>query len=89
MRLTSVVKVVILAAAVALPVSFSAAEAKTMKLPPGACAIGKKGVLASSMVCSYGCDPKTMMCMQQLCINGVLNQVGLCFSPFCSPKCGG
>ena len=89
MRLTSVVKVVILAAAVALPVSFSAAEAKTMKLPPGAYAFGKKGVIAGGVICSYNCDPKTMVCGQQLCINGALNQVGLCFSPFCSPKCGG
>ena len=89
MRAMSFVKIALLAGAVALPASFSAAEAKTMKLPPGACAFGKKGVIASGAVCSYNCDPKTMWCAQQLCVNGALNQVLPCLSPFCSPKCGG
>ena len=85
MRMISVVKILLLAAAVALP---SVASAKT-KLPPGACAFGKKGVIASGAVCSYNCDPKTMWCAQQLCVNGTLNQILPCLSPFCSPKCGG
>jgi hypothetical protein len=88
MRVVSLVKVALLAGAVALPASFSAADAKT-KLPPGACAFGKRGVIAATTICSYNCDPKTMWCAQQLCINGVLNQVLPCFAGFCTLKCGG
>jgi len=88
MRAISLVKIVLLAAAVALPVSFSAAEAK-MKLPPGACAIGKKGVLSSGAACSYQCSTVTNTCAQQTCWNGALNQIWPCFGPFCAPKCGG
>jgi hypothetical protein len=83
MRAMSFVKIALLVGAVALPASFSAAEAKMMKLPPGACKVGKKSV------CSYNCDPKTMACAQQACWNGALNQVLPCWSSFCSPKCGG
>ena len=100
MRVMSLVKVALLPGAVALPASFSAADAKAsycvastpsrlIKLPPGACAFGKKGVIATNTICSYNCDPKTMWCAQQLCSNGALNQVLPCFSGFCTPKCGG
>ncbi len=85
MRVTSIVKVAILAAAVALP---SIASAKA-KLPPGACAFGKKGVVNSGTICSYNCDPKTMWCMEQLCINGVFTAVLPCYTGFCTAKCGG
>ncbi len=87
MRLMSLVKVALLAGAVALPASFSAADAKT-KLPPGACAVGRH-VVASGTMCSFKCDPKTMWCSQQLCFNGTLSQVLSCYSGFCTPKCGG
>ena len=41
-------------------------------LPPGACAVGKKGVLTNAMVCSFSCDPTTNWCAQQVCLNGTL-----------------
>jgi len=88
MKMMSFMKVAMLAAAVALPASFSVAEAKT-KLPPGACAVGKKGVLAVNMVCASPCDAATMWCGQRLCMNGQLVSVVPCWGPFCAPKCGG
>ena len=91
MKMMSVVKGVLLAAAVALPASFSAAEAKTMakvSVPPGACAVGKKSVLGNAMFCSYNCDPQSNWCQQQVCLNGTAAQVISCYGSFCSPKCG-
>jgi len=87
MKMASFVKVAMLACAVALPVSFSGAEAKA-KLPPGACAFGKKGVIAAGMMCSYNCDPKTGWCAQQACWNGQLSPLVSCPTPFCFVKCG-
>ncbi len=89
MRVFSAVKIALLAGAVALPASFSVAEAKTKPLPPGACAFGKKGVVNAGTTCSYNCDPKTMWCMQQVCINGAFVAVLPCYTGFCTPKCGG
>ncbi len=86
MRVASIVKIVVLAVAVALP---SVASAKAMKLPPGACAFGKKGVVANGIICSYNCDPKAMWCSQQLCANGTFIQVLPCYTGFCTAKCGG
>jgi len=86
MKMASIVKVAILACAVALPASFSVAEAK--KLPPGACAVGKKSVLASGMVCSFKCDPVTLWCADQLCVNGQLTPALPCWGAFCPAKCG-
>ncbi len=87
MRIMSIVKVMVLAGAVALPASFSAAVAKT-KLPPGACAFGKKGVIAAGMMCSYNCDAKTGVCAQQACWGGKLTPIISCLPPFCFVKCG-
>ncbi len=92
MKMMSIVKVAMLAAAVLLPVSVSVAEAKAMAkvtLPPGACVVGKKGVLTNATFCSSGCDAKTMWCQQQVCVNGTLATVLPCFGSFCAPKCGG
>jgi len=83
----SFVKVALLAGAVALPASLSIAEAKT-KLPPGACAFGKKGVIAAGMMCSYNCDAKIGWCAQQACWNGQLSPLMSCLPPFCFVKCG-
>jgi hypothetical protein len=88
MRVISVLKIAVLAAAVALPSTFSVASARGMKLPPGACAFEKKAI-ATGTVCSFKCDPKTMWCQQQLCLNGTLTPVLSCYSGFCAPKCGG
>ncbi len=43
---------------VALPAGISAASAKGDEepLPPGACAFEKKGVIATSTICSYQCN---------------------------------
>ena len=86
MRVTSFVKIALLAGAVAL---LSVASAEAMKLPPGACAFGKKGVVAANTICSYQCDPKTQWCSQQLCVNGTFTQVLPCYTGFCTAKCGG
>ena len=86
MRVMSFVKIAMLAAAVALP---SVASAKTMKLPPGACASGKKGVVAANTVCSFNCNPQTKWCSQQICVNGTLTAVLPCYTGFCAATCGG
>jgi len=88
MRMLSIVKVVLLAGAVALPASFSVAEAKTIKAPPGSCAFAKK-FIATNTVCSYDCNPTSQWCSQQLCVNGVLTPLIPCYGSFCSAKCGG
>jgi len=87
MKMASFVKVAILACAVALPASFSVAEAKA-KLPPGACAVGKKSVLPNGGVCSFKCDPVTQWCADQYCANGQLVPALPCWGAFCPPKCG-
>jgi len=88
MRILSIVEVAVLADVVPLPLGVSAASAKTMKLPPGACAFEKKGI-ASGTMCSYQCNAQSNWCAQQLCINGTLTQVLPCFGGFCAAKCGG
>jgi hypothetical protein len=85
MRVMSAVKVALVAAAVALPSGL--ALAKTMKLPPGACAFEKKGI-ANSTICSYQCNPQNMWCSQQLCTNGTLTPMLPCYGSFCTTKCG-
>ena len=75
MRAMSVVKVVLLAGAVAA-MSLSGASAKGMKqLPPGACAF-QKVAIANNSFCSFACDPATNWCSQQLCANGTLTNRG-------------
>ena len=59
MRLMSFVKIAMLAGAVALP---SVASAKTMKAPPGSCAVDKKHFVAANTVCSFNCNPQTQWC---------------------------
>ena len=86
MRVMSLVKIALLAGAVALP---SVASAKAMKLPPGACAFGKKGVVAANTMCSFDCNPQTQWCSQQMCVNGAFTQVLPCYTGFCTAKCGG
>jgi hypothetical protein len=86
MRMMSLVKIVVLAAAVALP---SIASAKAMKLPPGACAFSKKGVVAANTMCSYNCNATTKWCMQEMCVNGVFTPMLPCYTGFCTAKCGG
>jgi hypothetical protein len=84
MRAMSIVKVVALAAAVALP---SGAFAKG-KAPPGSCAFGKS-YIATNTFCSFNCDATTQWCSQQYCLNGVVTPVLPCYGTFCSAKCGG
>ena len=88
MRVITVSKVALLAGALMLSAGLSAASAKTMKVPPGACAF-EKSAIANNTFCSYQCNPQTQWCSQQLCTNGVLTQVVPCFSGFCTAKCGG
>jgi hypothetical protein len=89
MRMISVLQVALLAGAVALPAGISIASAKGATLPPGACAFEKKGVIATGTICSFSCDPKTMWCQQQLCVNGTLTPMVPCYTGFCTAKCGG
>ena len=65
--------------------SLSAASAKSVKLPPGACAFQKVAV-ANSSFCSFDCDPRHDWCSQQLCTNGALTKVVPCYGSFCSAK---
>jgi len=84
----SVVKVALLAAAVALPASLPAAAAKAMKPPPGACAFEKKWI-GTGTLCSFQCNPATQWCSQELCTNGIVTPMLPCYGTFCSAKCGG
>jgi hypothetical protein len=86
MRMMFVMKVVVLAAAVALPSAAFAAKSKA--LPPGACAFEKSGI-ATNTICSYQCNPSTNWCSQQLCTNGALTPMLPCYGSFCATKCGG
>lgn len=86
MRTMTFVKIVLVAAAVALP---SVASAKTMKVPPGACAFGKKDVVAANTICSFNCNAQNQWCSQQLCVNGAFTAVLPCYTGFCTAKCGG
>jgi hypothetical protein len=88
MRIASLVKVALLAGVVALPASFSVADAKAKPLPPGACAFEKK-FIAVNTVCSFQCNAATQWCSQQLCLNGQTVAVIPCYGSFCTPKCGG
>ncbi len=85
MRVMSVVKVALVAVAVALPSGL--ALAAKVKLPPGACAFEKKGI-ASGTICSYQCNPQTNWCSQQLCTNGALTPMLPCYGSLCTQKCG-
>ena len=92
MKMTTVLKVALLAAVVSLPAGISAASAKGKKaapLPPGACAFEKKGVIATGTICSFNSNPTTMWSQQQLCVNGVVTPMLPCYTGFCTPKCGG
>ena len=88
MRAMSVVKVALLAAAVALP-SITVALAKPMAPPPGACAVDKKKFVTAGTFCSFDCNAQTMWCSQQYCADGAMVRVLPCFGSFCTPKCGG
>jgi hypothetical protein len=95
MRIMSFVKILVVTlafvSAAALPWSVPAASAKAMKhatkLPPGACAVGKKAVNTGA-ICSFQCNAQNW-CAQQFCSNGALVQVLPCYGSFCAPKCAG
>jgi hypothetical protein len=87
MRGMSIVKIALLAGALAA-MSLSTASARTIKLPPGACAFEKVAV-ANNSFCSFDCNPATGWCSQQLCSNGTLTKVVPCYGTFCTAKCGG
>lgn len=87
MRVIRLVAIGLMAAGVALGSGVGAVSAKAVKLPPGACAFGKGGI-QNGAICSYQCNPTTMWCSQQMCINGQLTQLIYCYGGFCSPKCG-
>jgi hypothetical protein len=87
MRVSTFAKMILVAGAVALPTSFSV-SANAAKLPPGACAVGKKAAIANAAACSFQCNPTTGWCSQQMCVNGQLVQVLSCYGTFCSAKCG-
>jgi hypothetical protein len=89
MRAMSVVKVALLAGAMAA-MSLSAASAKGAKVtvPPGGCAYQKSAV-ANYAFCSFDCDAATNWCSQQMCTNGALTKVVPCYGSFCAAKCGG
>jgi hypothetical protein len=88
MRATSFVKIALVAGAVALPASFSAALAKSAPPPPGSCAFGKK-YIPTGTFCSLQCDATTQWCSQQGCFNTVTTPALPCWGTFCTAKCGG
>jgi hypothetical protein len=89
MKITSVLKAGLLAAAIALPVSVSIAQAKKAPPPPpGSCALDKAYMVTGS-ICSHDCNAATNWCAQQLCVNGTKTPVLPCYGSFCAPKCGG
>jgi hypothetical protein len=85
MRVMSIIKVGLLAAAVALP---SAAFAKGKAAPPGSCAF-EKTFVATNTMCSFQCNDATKWCSQELCVNGVVTPMLPCYGTFCTAKCGG
>jgi hypothetical protein len=88
MKVSSVLKVAALAAAVALVANVTDASARAMKLPPGAC-VFHRHVVAAGTWCSFNCDPKIAACSQQACANGQFVALLPCLQPFClTPKCG-
>ena len=89
MRMTSILKAGLLAVAVALPLSFSMAEAKMAPPPPSSCGLSKKAYMTTGSICSMACDPQTMWCQQQMCVNSFKTPVLPCYGAFCAPKCGG
>jgi len=88
MRVMSFVKIALLAGAVALPASFSAALAKSAPPPAGSCAYGKS-YIPTGTFCSYSCDAATQWCLQQGCFNTVSTPALPCYGTFCTAKCGG
>ena len=86
MRVMSIVKIAVLAAAVALP-SGAFAKGKAAP-PPGSCGFAKS-YIATNTFCSFNCDATTQWCSQQYCLNGVVTPVLPCYGTFCSAKCGG
>jgi len=84
MRLTSIVKIALLTAAIALPTSYAFAAAAP---PAGSCAFGKKWI-ASGTFCSLNCDDNTKWCSQQGCFNGITTPAVPCYGTFCTAKCG-
>ena len=87
MRVVSLIKVALLAGALALPASFSMALAKTAP-PAGSCAYGK-GYIPTGTFCSYNCDANSQWCSQQGCFNTVTTPAVPCYGTFCTAKCGG
>jgi hypothetical protein len=85
MRVMSIAKIALLAAAVALPTSVFAAK---VTAPPSSCAYGK-GFIPTATFCSYNCDDNTKWCSQQGCFNGVTTPAVPCYGTFCTAKCGG
>ena len=88
MRVVSFVKIALVAGAVALPASFSAALAKSAP-PPGSCTFGKS-YIPTGTFCSYQCDATVSgWCAQQGCFQTVTTPALPCWGSFCAPKCGG
>jgi hypothetical protein len=88
MRRISLLKIAMLAGAVALGASLPSASfaAKMKQLPSGACAFHNRA-LTVGMMCSFDCNPANGWCSQQMCINGTLQQVVSCYGTFCAAKC--
>jgi hypothetical protein len=87
MRMRLVLKIVSLAAAVALLMGGSQASARVMKRPPDSC-VFHRHVLAAGTICSYACDPKSLWCSQQTCSGGIWSAAIPCQSIFCLRRCG-
>jgi hypothetical protein len=91
MRLRSALKVVSLAAALAVLAGVPGASARVKhrytRRPVDSCLFHRR-VMASGTLCSLDCKPGTLGCSQQICSGGRWYAALPCPLPFCSQRCG-
>jgi hypothetical protein len=89
MRTGSVLKIISLAAVLAVAAGVPGAFAKHRytRRPPDACLFHRR-ILISGTWCSYQCNPNGLGCLQQLCSGGQLYPALPCLRPFCVQSCG-
>ena len=92
MRMRSVLKIVSLAAAVAVLAGVPGASAKHRhsrysRRPVYSCVIHRQ-VYTSGSICSFDCKPGSLGCSQQICSGGHWYPALPCPLPLCTARCG-
>ena len=89
MRMRSVLKIVSLAAAVAVLAGVPGASAKHRysPRPVDSCVIHRQ-VYTSGSICSFDCKPGSLGCSQQICSGGHWYPALPCPLPLCTARCG-